>query len=102
MSRNIIFELSRTDKRKLRIWIRREANAGLRTRMSTILHLARGRPAGETADALHVARSTVYRVAERFDRRGFAGLVDRREDNGPPGVGEIFMLQLRRAVGLTP
>lgn len=102
MSGNIIVELSRTEKRKLRIWIQREADAGLRTRMSIILHLARGRPAGETADALHVARSTVYRVAERFDRRSFAGLVDRREDNGPPGVGAIFMLQLRRAVGLTP
>ena len=66
MSANIIPELTRWEKRKLRIWIHREVHAGLRTRMSIILHLARDRPAGETAIALHVARSTVYRVAERF------------------------------------
>jgi len=70
--------------------------------MSIILHLARGRPAGETAEALHVARSTVYRVAERFCTWGFGGLVDRREDNGPCGVGDTFLLQLRQAVSLTP
>lgn len=102
MNTSIILELSRSDKRRLRVWIQREADAGLRTRMSIILHLARGRPAGETGDALHVARSTVYRVAERFCTWGFAGLVDRREDNGPPGVGDTFLLQLRRAVSLTP
>ena len=55
MSRKIIVELSRSEKRQLRIWIQREAEAGLRTRMSIILHLARGRPAAEAADALHVA-----------------------------------------------
>lgn len=102
MSASIIPELTRWEKRKLRIWIYREVHAGLRTRMSIILHLARDRPAGETAIALHVARSTVYRVAERFREWGFAGLVDRREDNGPPGVGDSFLLQLRRAVSLTP
>ncbi|GMU36591.1 MAG: helix-turn-helix domain-containing protein [Phycisphaerae bacterium] len=101
MSRKIIVELSRSEKRRLRIWIRREDDAGLRTRLSIILHLARGRPVSETADALHVARSTVYRVAERFRVRGFAGLGDRREDNRPPGVGEAFLLQLRLAVSLT-
>ena len=62
MNQRIIVELSRSEKRPLRIWIQREADAGLRTRMSIILHFARGRPAAETADALHVARSTVYRV----------------------------------------
>ena len=91
MSRKIIVELSRSEKRQLRIWIQREAEAGLRTRMSIILHLARGRPAVETADAMHVARSTVYRVAERFGLWGFAGLGDRREDNGPAGVGDILL-----------
>lgn len=100
--RVIIVELSRSEKRRLRIWIQRESDAGLRTRMSIILHLARGRPAAETADSLHVARSTVYRVVERFGVWGFAGLVDRREDNGPPGVGDTFLLELRRAVSLTP
>lgn len=102
MNMSSIRELTRTDKRRLRIWIRRESDAGLRTRLSMLLHLARGRPVRETAQALHVARSTVYRVAERFCHFGFSGLVDRREDNGPRGVSDTFWLQLRRAVGLTP
>lgn len=102
MSQRIIVELSRSEKRQLRIWIQREADAGLRTRLSIILHLARGRPVSDTAGAAHVARSTVYRVAERFHARGFAGLGDRREDNGPPGVGDSFLLQLRWAVSRTP
>jgi transposase len=44
----------------------------------------------------------VYRVAERFREWGFAGLGDRREDNGPSGVGDTFLLQVRLAVSLTP
>lgn len=102
MNTSMIVELSRWDKRRLRIWIQRESDAGLRTRMSILLHLARGQPARETADALHVARSTVYRVVERYRLRGFVGLVDRREDNGPCGVGDTFGLQLRVAVSATP
>lgn len=102
MKQPIIIDLSRSEKRKLRVQIQREADAGLRTRMSIILHLSRGHPAVETAKALHVARSTVYRVADRFRVWGFVGLVDRREDNGPPGVGDAFLLQLRQAVSQTP
>jgi transposase len=49
-----------------------------------------------------VARSTVYRVAERFRVWGWKALADRREDNGGPGVGEMFLLELRSAVALTP
>ena len=102
MKQPIIIELSRSEKRKLRIWIKRETDAGLRTRMSIILHLGRGHLASHTAEALHVARSTVYRVADRFRVWGFVGLVDRREDNGPSGVGDTFLLELRRAVSLRP
>lgn len=102
MNTSMILELSRSDKRRVRVWIQRETDAGLRTRLSVVLHLARGRPAADTAQALHVARSTVYRVGERYCTWGFVGLVDRREDNGPAGVGETFLLQLRQAVSLTP
>jgi transposase len=98
----IIVELSRVEKRQLRIWIRRETDAGLRTRMSILLHLARGRPAAQVAESLHLARSTVYRVAERFRWQGFAGLADRREDNGRPGVDELFLLLLRQVVAGSP
>lgn len=97
-----MIELSRAEKRRLRVWIQREKDAGLRTRMSIVLHLARGQPVVQVADNLHLARSTVYRVAQRFRRLGFAGLADRREDNGPPGVDEFFLLMLRHVVGGCP
>lgn len=97
-----IVELSRSDKRKLRVWIPREKDAGVRTRMSIILHLAKGKPVAHVAESLHVARSTVYRLADRFRVWGWKALADRREDNGAPGVGDIFLLELRSAVALTP
>jgi len=98
----IMIHLSRAEKRQPRIWIQREPDAGTRTRMSILLHLARGRPARQVADSLRLARSTVYRVAERFGAEGFAGLADRREDNGPPGVDESFLLSLRQVVAGSP
>lgn len=98
----IIVDLSRAEKRRLRIWIQRETDAGLRTRMSILLHLACGRPAAEVAASLHLARSTVYRVAARFHAAGFAGLADRREDNGSPGVSDTFLLTLRQVVAGCP
>lgn len=99
---NSITDLSRAEKRKLRIWIRREKDAGMRTRLTIILHLSKRRSARQAAAAVDVARSTVYRVAERFTRRGWAGLADRREDNGSTGVDESFLLQLRLAVSSIP
>lgn len=98
----MIVELSRAEKRRLRIWIRRETDAGLRTRMSIILHLARGRPAVQVAESLHLARSTVYRVAQRFTECGWAGLADRREDNGAGGSDDFFLLLLRQVVAGSP
>ena len=47
----IIAQLNRQQKRKLRRLIYKERDAGMKTRMSIILH---------------VARSTVYRVARRY------------------------------------
>jgi hypothetical protein len=73
---NSIVELSRSDKRKLRIWIPREKDAGVRTRMSILLHLSKGKPVAQVAESLHLARSTVYRVAGRFRVAG--RLADRR------------------------
>ena len=100
--KTIIPALSRWEKRKLRVWISRETDAGLRTRMSILLHLSRHKPVTDVAEGLHVARSTVYRVAERFRMWGWPGLADRREDNGPTGVDEMFRLELRRAVAGSP
>ena len=98
----IIVDLSRAEKSRLRIWIRRETDAGLRTRMSILLHLARRRPVAEVAESLHLARSTVYRVAQRFNQWGWPGLVDRREDNGVSVIDDSFLLVLRQAVAGSP
>jgi transposase len=97
-----IVELARAERRALRVAIQRTDDAGLRTRMSIILHLSRGRSVRSVADSLHLARSTVYRVVERFNAEGLAGLADHREDNGAPGVDEMFLLVLRQVVAGTP
>ncbi|MEP0847694.1 MAG: IS630 family transposase [Phycisphaerae bacterium] len=93
---------SRAEKRQLRIWIQRQTDAGLRTRMSIPLHLERGRPGSQVADSLHLARSTAYRVAERFRSDGFARLADRREDNGWSGVDASSPLTLRHVMAGSP
>jgi len=98
----IIADLTRSEKRRLRILIKRERQASLRTRMLIILQLAKGYGPAEVARFVHVARSTIYRVAERFQLRGLAGLADRREDNGSPGVDPMFLLVLRQTVANTP
>jgi transposase len=70
--------------------------------MLMVLQLARGAPVQSIAENLHVARSTIYRVAQRFGQWGWVGLADRREDNRPSGVDEFFLLTLREAVGGSP
>ena len=67
--RTIMPELSRWEKRRLRIWIQRETDAGTRTRMLMLLQVSKGKPVAEAAEALHVARSTVYRLLDRFQER---------------------------------
>ena len=98
----IMLELSRWEKRKLRIWIRRETDAGTRTRMLMLLQVSKGKPVVEVADNLHVARSTVYRLLGRFRQQGWSALAERREENGQTGVDEMFLLQLRKAVAGSP
>lgn len=98
----IMVELSRAEKRRLRVWIQRERDAGTRTRMLIVLQLARGAPVSLMAENLHVARSTIYRVVARFGELGWVGLADRREDNRSSSVDEFFLLKLREAVGGSP
>jgi transposase len=98
----IIAQQSRQQKRKLRRLIHKERDAGMKTRLSIILHLAESQRPAAVARALHVARSTVYRVAERFRESGLAGLADRREDNGGPLVDDAVLLELRAIVAQRP
>lgn len=99
---HMLVDLTRYEKRRLRVLVQRERHAAVRTRMLIILHLAKGHPPTDVAAYAHVARSTVYRVAERFQTWGLAGLADRREDNGAPGVDPLFLLVLRQVVAAAP
>lgn len=98
----IIPQLRRQQKRRLRRLIQKERDAGMKTRLSIILHLAEAARPTAVARALHVARSTVYRVAERYRVGGLAGLADRREDNGGPVVDDAVRLELRAIVAENP
>jgi len=79
----IVPPLRYSAKQHLLQQLRRCHSAGLKTRYLIIVNLAHGRPAAATAEVLRVGRSTVYAVAQRFRTAGEAGLVDRREENGP-------------------
>jgi transposase len=99
---SIMPALSRGEKRKLRVWIHRESDARTRTRMLILLHVSKGKQVREVAENLHVARSTVYRVVDRFMTLGWSALADRREDNGRSNVDEMYLLELRKAVAGCP
>lgn len=77
-------------------------DAKMRVRYLIIVNLLRDRSPVQTAGALRVHRSTVYRVAARFREWGAAGLVDRREDNGSRQVDEEFLATLQEVVAGTP
>lgn len=98
----IIPQLVRQRKRKLERAARRCQDANMRTRYLIILNLAVGRTSGDTAQALQVSRTTVYRVAERYRQWGEAGLVDRREENGAQKLTEDYLGQLAEVVGSSP
>lgn len=98
----IIPELRYSDKQKLIGRMRRCRDAGLRLRYLIIVNLASGRSPTQAAAAVQVARSTVYRVAERFREGGEAGLLDRREDNGSTKLTEAYLQRLHEVVVQNP
>jgi putative transposase len=97
----IIPELRFADKEKLVRRMRKCRDAGLKSRYLIIVNLFK-RTATQTAAALHIARSTVYRVAARFRQFGEWGLADGREDNGQPKLSEHVLAELDRLVRATP
>jgi transposase len=77
-------------------------DARLRTRYSIIINLCEGHSPSEISRMCHVSRSTVYRVARRFEQAGEAGLVDRREENGPRKLDEEYLATLYEVVESSP
>lgn len=98
----IMPELRFADKQKLIRRMRKCRQAGLKTRYLIIVNLFSGRTPAQTAAAVHVARSTVYRVATRFRLLGEWGLLDRREDNGQAKLSDHVLAELDRLVRSSP
>jgi transposase len=80
----IAIALSRPQRRRLLRAARKTRDARLRTRHMIVLHTAAGKSQSQIAAMLGCGVATVKRVRGRWRDLGEAGLVDRREDNGPP------------------
>lgn len=98
----LIPEVSRADKRRLAGRCRKCKDGRLKTRYLIILNLADGRSVTDTAQALKVDRSTVYRVAARFRAQGEDGLVDGRVDNGQSQLNDEYLSVLWEVVASCP
>ena len=98
----IIPVLSRADKRRLEKRCRKLKDGDQKTRYLVILNLAEGRSVTDTAKALKVNRSTVYRVAGRFREEGEDGLIDHREENGETKLDDGFLSALWELVESSP
>ena len=76
--------------------------AALRTRCDIVLDADAGFGKAEIARRRRVARSTVYRVLERFAAFGLAGLYDWRRENGHCKIDEAFLQRLDSVVRRSP
>jgi transposase len=99
---DIVPRLRRRDKRRLHRKARNCGDARLRIRYLIVLNLGDGISASETAKRLHVSRSTVRRVAQRFREEGEAGLIDRREENGEKKLDDDYLGLLYELVRSSP
>jgi transposase len=98
----IVPEVRHSVKQRLYRELSKCRDAGLRTRYLIIVNLIAKRSASDTAKAVGVSNSTVYRVAERFWKDGECGLVDRREDNGNAKIDQHYLTKLHHVVRGSP
>ncbi|MBL9000168.1 MAG: IS630 family transposase [Phycisphaerae bacterium] len=84
--------------RRLERLARQEEDGGMRTRLLIIIHAARGWTRKAIAAAVCCSERTVGRVCGRWRAEGQAGLVDRREDNGPTLADEAFERVVREVI----
>ena len=89
-------------KERLRNELRRCRDARTRVRFLIVLNLANGKGAYQTADALSIHNTTVYRVARGFRQRGEQALWDGREDNGEIKLDEYYLSVLYKLVRSNP
>ena len=89
-------------RRKLLRLSRRSRNADHRTRCLIVLRLADGWSVLRIAQALSCSPATVRKFRDRWLAQGFAGLVDRREDNGQTKADERYIAIVRWILDSTP
>jgi transposase len=94
----ILPELGVRDKKRIKEQSRQCQDAALKTRYLIIVNLMDGQTVAQTASALQVGRSTVYKVAQRFREHGDAALVDRREENGRRKMDDDYLTQRHEIV----
>src|SRR6266566_1697092 len=94
----IVLKVRFSVKERLLKNLRRCRFAIVRQRYLIIVNLFSGRSARKTAEVLQVHNTTVYRVLDRFQRYGEAGLEDGRGDNGEEKLDEDFLAKLYRVV----
>jgi len=98
----IILKVRYAVKQRLLKNLRRCRSAGMRLRYVVIINVLNGRSARATAEVLQVHNTTVYRVLDRFQTYGEAGLADGRADNGADKVDDNYLNELYRVVRATP
>lgn len=91
-----------SDKQRLCKHMRECQVAATKTRYLIMINLLGGRSPADTALALAVSVSTVYRTAARFREDGEPGLVDRREENGQEKLDEVYLAKLYKVVRGSP
>lgn len=96
-------ELSRPQRRRLLRAARKSKDANLRTRHMIVIHSGAGKSQTQIAAMLGCSVSTVKRTRTRWRQYGEAGLIDRREDNGPPAkADEAYATELLAVLEHSP
>lgn len=98
----ILPQMSRAGKRRLKKLCHKCRDGRLKVRYLIILDLAEGRSAADTAKAIQVNPSTVYRVAARFREQGEEGLIDGRVENGESKLDDEYLSILWEVVASCP
>jgi transposase len=98
----IVLQVRYAVKERLLKNLRQCRGAAVKQRYLIIVNVVSGRSASQTAAALQIHPTTVYRVVERFRRYGEAGLCDGRADNGADKLTEEYLAKLYEVVRGTP
>lgn len=94
--------MSRTARRRLVRAGRRSGDPRVAVRFHVVAELAAGQSRNAVARLLHVAVSTVVRIARQYLALGVAGLFDQRSGNGPSKIDDRFTSELRNVLQFAP